>query len=190
MLCTKSSPTAVSFLVEAGIVFWLSYRRSPWGWIAHLHSHVFGVSSIGPNVKTRGHVIGRALRRMPRCASALLMGCSSGSLAKAGQYEPSGPVLAYLMAGTLTHTSKSIIQVYSLGGYLLCRSLYSDMCYGQPLCLMRTATLLCVWHNVLYSIVTFTQDSACRASLQFWSLWQSELSQTMVILPLQAVPWP
>ncbi|KAA6417398.1 MAG: cell division-associated BIMB-like, partial [Trebouxia sp. A1-2] len=41
----------------------------------------------------------RALRRMPRCASALLMGCSSGSLAKAGQYEPSGPVLAYLMAG-------------------------------------------------------------------------------------------
>ena len=41
----------------------------------------------------------RVLRRMPCCASALLMGCSSGSLRKAGEYEPSGPVLAYLMAG-------------------------------------------------------------------------------------------
>ena len=52
---------------------------------------------------------------MPRCASALLMGCSSGSLATAGQYEPSGPVLAYLMAGTGTHASKSIIQVCMFG---------------------------------------------------------------------------
>lgn len=41
----------------------------------------------------------RALRRLPQCASALLMGCSSGSLSSAGCYEPSGPVLAYLMAG-------------------------------------------------------------------------------------------
>lgn len=52
---------------------------------------------------------------MPRCASALLMGCSSGSLARAGQYEPSGPVLAYLMAGTHTHTSKFIVQVCMFG---------------------------------------------------------------------------
>lgn len=75
--------------------------------------HTFSVSSIERNVETSRHVCGRALRRMPRCASALLMGCSSGSLAKAGQYEPSGPVLAYLMAGA--HTSKSITPVCIFG---------------------------------------------------------------------------
>ena len=41
----------------------------------------------------------RALRRLPACAAALLMGCSSGRLAPAGAYEPCGPVLAYLLAG-------------------------------------------------------------------------------------------
>ncbi len=41
----------------------------------------------------------RALRRLPACAAALLMGCSSGRLAPAGAYEPAGPVLAYLLAG-------------------------------------------------------------------------------------------
>jgi hypothetical protein len=80
---------------------------------AQLQSHTFSVSSNERNVETSRHVCGRALRRMPRCASALLMGCSSGSLAKAGQYEPSGPVLAYLMAGA--HTSKSITQVCMFG---------------------------------------------------------------------------
>lgn len=40
------------------------------------------------------------LRALPRCAPALLMGCSSGRLRKrAGYYEPSGVVLAYLLAG-------------------------------------------------------------------------------------------
>jgi separase len=41
----------------------------------------------------------RALRRLPVCAAALLMGCSSGRLRPAGNYEPSGTVLAYLSAG-------------------------------------------------------------------------------------------
>jgi len=41
----------------------------------------------------------RSLRRLPACAAALLMGCSSGRLAPAGAYEPAGPVLAYLLAG-------------------------------------------------------------------------------------------
>ena len=43
------------------------------------------------------------LRALDRCASSLLMGCSSGRLrcaaAAAGHYDPSGPVLAYLLAG-------------------------------------------------------------------------------------------
>ncbi|KAK9822647.1 hypothetical protein WJX81_003434 [Elliptochloris bilobata] len=42
----------------------------------------------------------RTLRRLPACAAALLMGCSSGRLAPAGAYDPSGPVLSYLLAGS------------------------------------------------------------------------------------------
>jgi separase len=46
------------------------------------------------------HLPQRALRKLPRCAASLLMGCSSGRLAARGRrYEPSGPVLAYLIAG-------------------------------------------------------------------------------------------
>lgn len=40
-----------------------------------------------------------ALRRLDSCAAALLMGCSSGRLRSAGQYEAAGPVWSYLMAG-------------------------------------------------------------------------------------------
>ena len=40
------------------------------------------------------------LRGLPRCAASLLMGCSSGRLRGHGfYYEPSGVVLAYLLAG-------------------------------------------------------------------------------------------
>lgn len=39
------------------------------------------------------------LRALPCCASALLMGCSSGRLRGRRLYEPSGAVLAYLLAG-------------------------------------------------------------------------------------------
>ena len=46
------------------------------------------------------HLGSRALRRQRSCAASLLMGCSSGRLARPGQhYEPSGPILAYLLAG-------------------------------------------------------------------------------------------
>ncbi|CAL8470074.1 g9616 [Coccomyxa elongata] len=48
------------------------------------------------------HLPGRALRRLPRCAASLLMGCSSGRLTRTGTYAPSGPVLAYLLAGCPT----------------------------------------------------------------------------------------
>jgi separase len=39
------------------------------------------------------------LRALPRCAAALLMGCSSGRLRPRALYEPAGVVLAYLLAG-------------------------------------------------------------------------------------------
>ena len=44
----------------------------------------------------------RVLRRLPSCAAALLMGCSSGRLVRKGCYEATGPILAYLQAGA-TH---------------------------------------------------------------------------------------
>ena len=46
------------------------------------------------------YIRGRTVRRLDRCrAAALLMGCSSASLAEAGEYEASGPVWNYLLAG-------------------------------------------------------------------------------------------
>lgn len=48
---------------------------------------------------TAGCAARRALARLPRCAAALLMGCSSGRLRDHGAYDPSGTVLAYLLAG-------------------------------------------------------------------------------------------
>ena len=92
------------------------------------------------------------------------MGCSSGSLAKAGQYEPSGPVLAYLMAGTHTHTQAGVsYRSACLEGYLLCCSLYSDMRYAQPMCLMHTATCfvcgMLLFGGSFCTIVSFIKDS-------------------------------
>ncbi|GAQ80926.1 Regulator of spindle pole body duplication [Klebsormidium nitens] len=42
----------------------------------------------------------RSLRRLRQCATALLMGCSSGRLTLRGDYEPMGAVLSYLMAAS------------------------------------------------------------------------------------------
>lgn len=41
----------------------------------------------------------RFVRRLDRCAAALLMGCSSGRFSPRGDYEPVGVPLSYLMAG-------------------------------------------------------------------------------------------
>jgi separase len=41
----------------------------------------------------------RSLKRLSTCSAALLMGCSSGRLARRGLYDPCGPILAYLQAG-------------------------------------------------------------------------------------------
>ncbi|KAH7299924.1 hypothetical protein KP509_24G035800 [Ceratopteris richardii] len=47
----------------------------------------------------------RRMRKMDRCAAALLMGCSSGRLHPQGDYEPVGVPLWYLMAGCPTAIS-------------------------------------------------------------------------------------
>lgn len=48
------------------------------------------------------YIRSRAIRHLsPRCrATVLLMGCSSAALLEAGEFEPSGPVWNYLMAGS------------------------------------------------------------------------------------------
>ena len=40
-----------------------------------------------------------ALRELPSCSAAFLMGCSSGRLSKKGCYEASGPIQAYIQGG-------------------------------------------------------------------------------------------
>jgi Peptidase family C50 len=61
---------------------------------------------------TFGCAARRALARLPRCAAALLMGCSSGRLRGHGAYDPSGTVLAYLLAGEQAgqHDSRSTLK--------------------------------------------------------------------------------
>ncbi|KXX81095.1 Separin [Madurella mycetomatis] len=56
----------------------------------------FGHGSGGQYIRSR------AIRHLsPRCrATVLLMGCSSAALLEAGEFEPSGPVWNYLMAGS------------------------------------------------------------------------------------------
>ena len=43
----------------------------------------------------------RAVKKLPRCATTWLMGCSSAAITDNGDFEPSGMVLAYLAAGAL-----------------------------------------------------------------------------------------
>ncbi|ODQ51297.1 hypothetical protein SAICODRAFT_60129 [Saitoella complicata NRRL Y-17804] len=43
-----------------------------------------------------------ALNRLKKCAVTLLMGCSSGELKEAGDFEPSGTALSYVIAGCPT----------------------------------------------------------------------------------------
>jgi len=53
-----------------------------------------------------GHGTGEAyfrgdhIERVPRCAAALLFGCSSGHLAEQGALDPDGHVLSYLVGGS------------------------------------------------------------------------------------------
>lgn len=46
------------------------------------------------------YIRGRTVKRLDRCAVAFLMGCSSGTLTEAGEYEPYGTPMNYLHAGS------------------------------------------------------------------------------------------
>ncbi|KAJ5099300.1 hypothetical protein N7532_006301 [Penicillium argentinense] len=46
------------------------------------------------------YIRGRTVKRLTKCAVAFLMGCSSGSLTEAGEYEPYGTPMNYLQAGS------------------------------------------------------------------------------------------
>ena len=46
------------------------------------------------------YIRGRTIKRLDRCAVAFLMGCSSGTLTEAGEYEPYGTPMNYLHAGS------------------------------------------------------------------------------------------
>ncbi|KAJ5134331.1 hypothetical protein N7448_000646 [Penicillium atrosanguineum] len=46
------------------------------------------------------YIRGRTVKRMNKCAVAFLMGCSSGTLTEAGDYEPYGTPMNYLHAGS------------------------------------------------------------------------------------------
>lgn len=46
------------------------------------------------------YIRARAVKKLDECAVALLMGCSSGALKEAGEFEPYGMPLAYLLGGS------------------------------------------------------------------------------------------
>ncbi|KAJ5908037.1 Peptidase C50 separase [Penicillium taxi] len=46
------------------------------------------------------YIRGRTIKRLDKCSVAFLMGCSSGSLTEAGEYEPYGTPMNYLHAGS------------------------------------------------------------------------------------------
>ncbi|KAJ5577724.1 Peptidase C50 separase [Penicillium hispanicum] len=46
------------------------------------------------------YIRGRTIKRMTKCGVAFLMGCSSGTLTEAGEYEPYGTPMNYLHAGS------------------------------------------------------------------------------------------
>jgi separase len=45
------------------------------------------------------YIRSKTIKRMRRCATAVLMGCSSAAVVEAGEFSPYGPPLSYLMAG-------------------------------------------------------------------------------------------
>lgn len=46
------------------------------------------------------YIRGRTIKRLSQCAVAFLMGCSSGTLTEAGEYEPYGTPMHYLHGGS------------------------------------------------------------------------------------------
>jgi hypothetical protein len=45
------------------------------------------------------YIRGHRIRKLNKCSVTLLMGCSSGKLNAAGEFDPSGTALNYIVAG-------------------------------------------------------------------------------------------
>ena len=45
------------------------------------------------------YIRSRPIKRLDKCAVTMLMGCSSGALTEAGEFEPYGPPISYMHAG-------------------------------------------------------------------------------------------
>jgi separase len=45
------------------------------------------------------YIRSKAIKRLNKCAVTMLMGCSSGALTEAGEFEPYGPPIDYMLAG-------------------------------------------------------------------------------------------
>jgi separase len=45
------------------------------------------------------YIRSKTIKKLEKCATTVLMGCSSGALTEAGEFEPYGPVMSYLLAG-------------------------------------------------------------------------------------------
>ncbi len=45
------------------------------------------------------YIRSKAIKRLKKCAVTMLMGCSSGALTEAGEFEPYGPPIDYMLAG-------------------------------------------------------------------------------------------
>lgn len=45
------------------------------------------------------YIRSKAIKRLEKCAVTMLMGCSSGALTEAGEFEPYGPPIDYMLAG-------------------------------------------------------------------------------------------
>lgn len=62
-----------------------------------LHSDIFLYFGHGSGSQ---YIRAREIQKLPHCAVAMLMGCSSGSLTEAGEFEPYGPPMNYMHAGS------------------------------------------------------------------------------------------
>ena len=88
------------------------------------------------------------LRRLPRCAASLLMGCSSGRIRGKGSFEATGAILAYLLAGQ--HPSLRLLICCGVSSLLLliwqpvadalpAWSPAMSLCWPHSMCVLQAA---------------------------------------------------
>ncbi|KAL4888355.1 peptidase family C50-domain-containing protein [Aspergillus ambiguus] len=99
------------------------------------------------------YIRGRTIKRLDRCAVAFLMGCSSGTLTEAGEYEPYGTPMNYLHAGSpalvatlwdvtdkdIDRFAKSTFEKWGLIGDEVCdrRSLDASVSQSRSACVLK-----------------------------------------------------